>query len=99
MDHPSGGHKPRFPQLTADEWVCATTALGLTKREADIVRLLLRCRRDKQIAQDLQLSVATVRTHLRHIFVRARVMDRVELVLSIWAMLRQQPERHPHHHK
>jgi DNA-binding CsgD family transcriptional regulator len=99
MGREPGGHKPRFPTLSKREWSHVTTVLGLTKREADIVWLILKCRRDKEIASDLRVSVATVRTHLRHIFVRARVMDRVELVLSIWEMLRHKRPDGEHHQK
>ena len=64
-------------------------ALDLSPRQARVVRLILQGRRDKQIAEHLSLSVATVRTYLARIFARLGVADRVELVLCVWAASRQ----------
>ena len=83
--------------FTHEEWGHVVDSLNMSPRQADIVRLILAGKRDKQIAMILGMSVATVRTHLRNIFVRQHVTDRVELVLSIFAVLRSTNPRSNHY--
>jgi DNA-binding CsgD family transcriptional regulator len=79
------------PPLSPVEWSSVVRALGLSPRQADIVGQILLGMRDKQIATTLGMSLPTVRTHLRHIFARQYVADRVELVLLVFATLRGKP--------
>lgn len=77
----------RWPLVSTQEWVQLTRSLELSPRQADIVKHLLRGESDKQIARDLKISVPTVRTHLRRLFQKFGVSDRVELILYIVACL------------
>ena len=52
---------------------------GLTPREAQICLLLVAGRADHQIATELNISYWTVRTHLRKVFIKFKVANRVEL--------------------
>lgn len=52
----------------------------LSPRQAEILRLISRGKTDKEIAGELQLSIATVKTHLRIVFVRLRVRSRAQAV-------------------
>jgi DNA-binding NarL/FixJ family response regulator len=54
---------------------------GVTRRELDIVRLIGRGYRNKQIADALGISETTVRHHLSSIFGKLRVSDRLELLI------------------
>jgi DNA-binding CsgD family transcriptional regulator len=74
--------------FTPVEWDQVVDELNMSPRQADVVRLILAGKRDKQIAIKLGMSLPTVRTHLRIIFSRLDVKDRVELVLSVFAVLR-----------
>ncbi len=74
------------PLMTSDEWRKLSRRLGLPPRQTAIVELILRGKRDKQIAECLGLSHSTVRTHLHQVFDRFNVTDRVELVLRIAAI-------------
>jgi len=56
---------------------------ALTAREWDVVRAVGRGRLDKEIAAELGIGFSTVRTHLEHIFPKAGVRNRAELML--WA--------------
>jgi DNA-binding CsgD family transcriptional regulator len=77
------------PLVSDREWSQLTRSLGLTARQADIVQHLMLGESDKQIARELEISVPTVRTHLRKLFQKFGINDRVELILHIFAYLRQ----------
>ncbi|UCD49931.1 MAG: response regulator transcription factor [Phycisphaerales bacterium] len=85
----------RCPVVSTQEWGQLTRSLGLSPRQADIVKHLLRGGSDKQIARELEISVPTVRTHLRRLFRKFGVNDRVELILYIVACLRLDTTRPP----
>jgi DNA-binding CsgD family transcriptional regulator len=52
----------------------------LTTREADVARLLLRNRSNEQIAEELALSLHTVKTHVRNLFKKLGVDDRADFL-------------------
>jgi len=52
----------------------------LTARELDVLELVISGANNKQIASQLQLGLATVKTHLHHIFQKTGVKSRTELV-------------------
>ncbi|GGK60242.1 helix-turn-helix transcriptional regulator [Amphritea balenae] len=56
---------------------------GLTEREIDVVELLLSGVTNKEIAIELSLGLATVKTHLHHIFQKTEVQSRSELVAKV----------------
>jgi DNA-binding NarL/FixJ family response regulator len=76
-----------FP-LTAQEWKDAIEQLRLTRQQARIVEQILRGLRDKQVAAALNVSEATVRTHLARLFTKLAIDDRVQLVLCVLACRR-----------
>jgi DNA-binding NarL/FixJ family response regulator len=56
-------------------------SLSLTPREVDIVRRVARGAGNKDIAWELQMGEQTVKNHLRRIFRKLNVANRVELAL------------------
>jgi DNA-binding NarL/FixJ family response regulator len=65
-----------------------TPALGrppelaeLSERELEVFRLVARGKSNAEIAAELFLSVATVKTHVAHILQKLRVRDRVQAVV------------------
>jgi len=54
---------------------------GLTPREHEVLALMAEGARNGEIAERLYLSVATVKTHVNHIFAKLGVTDRVHAVL------------------
>jgi DNA-binding CsgD family transcriptional regulator len=53
---------------------------SLTAREADILRLLAKGSRSKEIADQLGIGTGTVNTHVRHIYEKLHVRSRAEAV-------------------
>jgi two-component system nitrate/nitrite response regulator NarL len=54
----------------------------LTPREYEIVALICRGMKNKQIADELSITIGTVKVHLMHIFEKTGVKDRFELALE-----------------
>jgi PAS domain S-box-containing protein len=54
--------------------------LRLTSRQAEVLALLERGRSTRQIAEELHLSIETVRNHVRHLFRSMGVHSRLEAV-------------------
>ena len=54
--------------------------LPLTPRQAEVLDLLERGRTTRQIAAELQLSIETVRNHVRHILQSVGAHSRLEAV-------------------
>jgi two-component system, NarL family, nitrate/nitrite response regulator NarL len=56
-------------------------AFGLTRRELDIVRVVVSGYTNKQIARQFSISESTVKRHLTHIFDKLGASTRIELAL------------------
>ncbi|WP_158893989.1 response regulator transcription factor [Amycolatopsis anabasis] len=57
--------------------------MPLSKRHDDVLQLILREKTNQQIARELGIAEETVRTHVKAILERTRVLSRVGLV--VWA--------------
>lgn len=55
---------------------------GLSRREQEILELLLRGFANKDIASQLSISVFTVKNHLRHIYEKLHVRSRTDVMLK-----------------
>ncbi len=65
---------PAQPQSQAEK-------LGLTERERDVLRLIVVGRNNSEIASELYVSEATVKTHINHIFAKLGARDRTHAVV------------------
>ena len=66
----------------------------LTKRETQVLALMAQGKRNQEIAQTLYLSMATVKTHVNHIFSKLGVNDRVKAVIAYRDLERRAQSRH-----
>jgi DNA-binding NarL/FixJ family response regulator len=53
---------------------------GLTEREAEVLRLIARGASNQDVARELFVSVATVKTHVNHLFAKTGSRDRAQAV-------------------
>ncbi len=57
---------------------------GITDREWDIINLIIEGKTNKEIANELYISVKTVKHHIYHIFKKLNVRNRIELINYIY---------------
>jgi DNA-binding CsgD family transcriptional regulator len=74
--------------LSERDWVLLKKRLKLSPRQADVVRHIMDGRSDRQIADELSISLVTVRTHIRRLFRRFDLNDRLELTLHVLKSVR-----------
>ncbi|WP_418864509.1 response regulator transcription factor, partial [Slackia exigua] len=56
----------------------------LTQREEEIMRLVVESRDNQNIANELQLALGTVKTHIHNIFKKTDCTSRGELINKFW---------------
>jgi DNA-binding NarL/FixJ family response regulator len=68
-------HQPAKPEQPGDE-------VKLSKRETEILELLCEGLANKEIADRLDISVETVRVHLKHVYEKLHVRSRTEAAMK-----------------
>ncbi|MCW1914048.1 response regulator transcription factor [Luteolibacter sp. GHJ8] len=68
-------HQPAKPEQSSDD-------LKLSKRETEILELLCEGLANKEIADRLNISVETVRVHLKHVYEKLHVRSRTEAAMK-----------------
>jgi DNA-binding NarL/FixJ family response regulator len=63
----------------------------LSERELDVLRLLARGRSNQEIAKELFISEATVKTHVGRIFAKLELRDRAQAVVVAYESGRVRP--------
>jgi DNA-binding NarL/FixJ family response regulator len=88
--HPADGMPERAEALPAlhspearDQLSAKAAALGLTDRQADVMRLIARGQSNKEIARSLQLAATTVKGHVAIILRALNVQTRTQAVLAL----------------
>ena len=57
-----------------------SSASELSERELEVFKLIGRGLSNAEIAAELVISIATVKTHVRHVLAKLRLRDRVQAV-------------------
>ncbi len=72
------GGKSRIPAIVAERLAERMGGPSLTGRELDVLKRIVRGRSNKEIASDLFISEATVKTHINSILSKLGVNDRTQ---------------------
>ncbi len=70
------------------EWTRLLDYLSISGRQAEVLGLLIDGACDKQIAQELGISLPTIRTYLNRLYQRFDVSNRTSLVVEIFRQFR-----------
>jgi DNA-binding NarL/FixJ family response regulator len=70
-----------FARLPAPSAAHADALAELTSREVDVLRLLARGLSNAEIARELVVSDATVKTHVSHVLMKLGLRDRIQAVI------------------
>jgi len=57
--------------------------LELTKREKDVLKLILKGKSNKEIGQELNIVLATTKLHVSNVLRKHEVKDRTNLVIKM----------------
>ncbi|GIJ71076.1 hypothetical protein Voc01_059930 [Virgisporangium ochraceum] len=71
----------RFPRTPQGRSAAARATERLTEREAEVLRLVARGPSNAELAAELHLSEATVKTHLTRVSTNLDLRDRVQAVV------------------
>jgi DNA-binding NarL/FixJ family response regulator len=99
---PAVYHDPSLPPLfSREEWYEIVRRLSLSPRQAQVVGLVIQSHKDKEIASVLNISHATVRTHICETKSRIVADDRVGLAYRVFWTFRHliEPHRYPWIHR
>jgi DNA-binding NarL/FixJ family response regulator len=72
-----------FQSRGAQAWSGDATSMGLSPREQDVLRLLARGQRDREIATALDLSEGTVKKHVQNILRKLQARNRAEAIALV----------------
>ena len=67
---------------------------GFSKREEEIIRLVIQGKTNKEIGEELFISVNTVKTHIKNIYTKLKVTNRIQLIHKISGFIPSSPD-HP----
>ena len=71
-----------IPPIVAERLAERMAGPGLTGREMEVLRLIVKGRSNKQIGNELSISEATVKTHINSILSKLAVSDRTQAATS-----------------
>ncbi len=73
---------PAVVLLDQEHWFYIQKRYHLSPREVQVAKLVCRGLNNEEIAKDLKIKRGTVKTHLRNIFRRVRVKNKIAMLLK-----------------
>ena len=73
---------PSISLLDGKQWLYIQRCFHLTDRELQITRLVCRGFNNENIAAKLKIKRGTVKTHIRNIYRRVRLKNKIQMVLK-----------------
>ena len=73
--------RPEVTLLNKEQWSYIKRRYKMSPREFEISMLVCRGFNDKEIASDLQIVLGTVKTHIRNVYRKVHVKNKILLLL------------------
>jgi DNA-binding CsgD family transcriptional regulator len=87
--HRSRMHNLRLRYKTESEMVRIYEKYSISNREKEIIRLIIRGRSNKEIEDELFISIRTVKSHIYKIYQKFGVKSRLELINLIQKSMKE----------
>lgn len=79
---PSLFKKPDICLLDDKQWLFVQRRFGLSPRELQVAKFICRGFANEEIAQSMRIRIGTVKTHLRNIYRRIHVTNKISMLLK-----------------
>jgi DNA-binding NarL/FixJ family response regulator len=78
----SGMERTRISLLNDDHWSYIRRQYSMSPRELQVARLVCEGFNNDEIAGSLKITQGTIKTHIRNIYRRVRVKNKIEMLLK-----------------
>ena len=75
--------RPRITLLNEKHWLYIQRRYRMSPRELQVAKLVCQGFSNEEIAKDLKIKQGTVKTHLRNIYRRVRVKNKIAMLLTL----------------
>ncbi len=82
IDDDSAFERPRIPLLHEKHWLYVQKRYRMSPRESQVAKLVCQGFNNDEVAKALKIRPGTVKTHIRNIYRRLRVKNKIEMLLK-----------------
>lgn len=82
VDNDSVLERPRIALLHEKHWIYVQKRYRMSPRESQVAKLVCQGFNNDEIAKALKIRPGTVKTHIRNIYRRIRVKNKIEMLLK-----------------
>ena len=93
--HENHNERDQVVLVKPRQWELIKKRYRMTKRELEIARLVCLGLNNEQIAVNLRIKHGTVKTHVRNIYRKTWVNNKVSMLLKFFSEVSQFDNRHP----
>lgn len=87
----AGSQRHRISLLNEEHWNYIKRQYGMSPRELQVARLVCEGLNNDEIADNLKIRQGTIKTHIRNIYRRIRVNNKIEMLLIFVEHAAQSP--------